>query len=181
MLNDRAIADRAAQGMITPFCDHKCRELGPSYGLGSAGYDCRLGDTLWIARPGAGIVDVADPRAIEEMFDPVKARSWVLMPGMFVLGATVEHFAIPRDLVGLCIGKSTLRRLGHVADMTPLEPGWHGNLVLELNFTLPRPVRIHAGMGIAQIMFDELSEHCVRDYGDLKGKYQGQTGVVGAR
>jgi dCTP deaminase len=116
-----------------------------------------------------------------ELFDVYEGDSWVLMPGMFVLMHTREYFRMPRDLQGQAAGKSTLRRLGKISDMTPLEPGWHGHLVVELNFTFPRPVRVHAGMGICQIVFHELAKACERDYVELGAKYHGQTGVTPAR
>jgi dCTP deaminase len=166
--------------MISPFVDTKMKENGPSYGLSSAGYDCRMANTIWIAKPSATIIDIKDldPRKIKELFDQSTGDSFILMPGMFVLVSTVEWFIIPRDIVGRCTGKSTLRRLGHINDLTPLECGWTGNLVVELNFIFPSPIKIYAGMGVAQISFDRLENPCQHDYADLGGKYQGQVGIV---
>jgi dCTP deaminase len=170
--------------MIEPFEPIKTRPEGttlPSHGLSSGGYDARMGRTLWIAKPGSEVIDLAHLPRMEELFEVHEADSFVLMPGMFVLLHTMEYFRIPRDITGTAAGKSTLRRLGKVSDMTPLEAGWHGNLVVELNFTFPRPIKVYAGMGICQVLFNRMEAPCRRDYVDLGAKYHGQTGVTPAR
>ena len=160
LLNDIEIEQYAIeQGMISPFVPSKVKDKGPSYGLSTAGYDCSLDAEFWLPKPSADVVDISTiTRAeMEDLFDKHISESFVLLPGMFVLLATREWFKIPRTIKGRCAGKSTLRRVGMISDITPLEPGWEGNLVLELNFTFPRPVRIHAGMGVCQVEFDTIN------------------------
>lgn len=178
-LSDKKLKEvQSKYNMISPFVDHKCRELGPSYGLSSAGYDCSLGNKIWIAKPSSGIVDVKSLPLAKDLFDEHEGDSFVIMPGMFVLGSTREHFKIPNHIIGKCYDKSTHRRLGKVSGATPLEPGWHGHLVIELNFLAPWPIRIHSGMGVCQIIFEEIEGKVETPYGN--NKYQGQTGITGA-
>ena len=105
----------------------------------------------------------------------------IIPPNGFVLGHTVEYFRIPRDIVVVCLGKSTYARLGLVVNVTPLEPEWEGQVVIEISNTTNRPVAIHAGEGIAQFLFMKGDAPCLLSYKDRAGKYQGQTGVQTAK
>jgi deoxycytidine triphosphate deaminase len=167
--------------MIEPFITEKRKDKGPSYGLSSAGYDAQLDNRFWIAKPGYEAIDIANPPPPEDIFEEHVGDSITLMPGMFVLLVTKEYFRIPQHIIGRCTGKSTLRRLGLINDMTPLEPGWEGRLVVELNFTFPRPVILHAGMGICQIVFEKMEAECRDDYAASGGKYMHQQGITAAK
>jgi dCTP deaminase len=184
VLPDFMICERVRrERLIEPFVAEQVRNKGPSSGLSPAGYDCTMAPEYWVAKPGSEVIDVRtlDKERMHEFFDIYEGPDFVVMPGMFLLLFTAEYFRMPRDLIGRCTGKSTLRRLGLLNDLTPLEPGWHGQLVVELNFTFPRPIRIHAGMGICQVVFDRLVAPCQADYVDRGGKYHLQTGVTTAR
>jgi dCTP deaminase len=180
LLNDIEIAQYVHKyRMISPFTSEKVKIYGPSYGLSSAGYDCSLDGEYWLPKPSADIVDLKTITKDEmlELFDKSRGPAFTLLPGMFVLLVTKEWFRIPRTIKGKCMGKSTLRRVGMISDITPLEPGWEGRLVLELNFTFPRPVRIHEGMGLCQVEFETINEPR-KDYAAGGGKYQGQIGIT---
>lgn len=179
MLCDWQIAELVRrQGMIEPAVLHQVREVEDesgtrrvvSYGLSSAGYDVRLGNTFLAPQ-----LQATDPHA-EQRYDTIDhdlgAPLW-LPAGHYVLGVTVERFAMPSNVVGVAVGKSTYARLGVIVNITPLEPGWCGYLTLEIHNASPRPVMVWPGEGIAQIMFHEISEPDV-SYADRAGKYQDQ-------
>lgn len=173
---------RGEAPLISPFVEGKIGDSGPSYGLSSHGYDCRLSGEFWIPRGGAKIVDLRRLPPDKELYEVVHAHEIVLPPGTFMLAVTMEWFRLPRWLKGTCYGKSTLRRLAVITDATPLEAGWEGNLVLEINSTFPRPVLYYAGMGICQVEFHTIEGGDVaQDYVERGGKYQGQSGVTPAR
>lgn len=166
------------RGMIEPAVLHQVREVEEnggtrrvvSYGLSSAGYDVRLGNTFLAPQ-----LQATDPHA-EQRYDAIDhdlgAPLW-LAAGHYVLGVTVERFAMPSNVVGVAVGKSTYARLGVIVNITPLEPGWRGFLTLEIHNASPRPVMVWPGEGIAQIMFHHISEPDV-SYADRAGKYQDQ-------
>lgn len=193
ILCDRDIARlcRGETPMISPFVDHQVRwdsvRNRPviSYGLSSAGYDIRLQPVFDIFS-----LDLALEHGITEI-DPLNfdrrclrriENDSVLLPsGSYLLGTTVEFFRMPRDVKGRCDGKSTQARAGIQINVTPAEPGWEGELTIEIGNGLPIPVRIHAFMGIAQLEFSRLANPPDVSYADRGGKYQGQRGITTAR
>ena len=169
------------RGMIEPAELRQVREVDGrrimSYGLSSAGYDVRLGSTF-LAPPLQADDPPADPHA-EQRYDVIKNGPGIplwLSAGHYVLGVTVERFAMPSNVVGVAVGKSTYARIGVIVNVTPLEPGWCGFLTLEIHNASPRPVMVWPGEGIAQIMFHRISEPDV-SYADRAGKYQNQPAV----
>ncbi len=171
-------------GMISPFVPHqrKTNQQGEkilSYGLSSFGYDARIGPEFQICtneNPG-----ILDPKADANFaWRSVKADTCILPPHGFALAHTVEYFKIPRDTLVVCLGKSTLARLGLIVNVTPLEPGWEGQVTIEISNTTPLPAKIYANEGICQFLFFRGS-NCSVSYKDKGGKYQGQTGVTRAR
>lgn len=150
----------------------------PSYGLSSHGYDIRLAPEFkMFSRANDGtVIDVLDFKE-EDIINTVYAESVVLPPGGLLLSRTVETFNIPRNVIGICQNKSTHARVGTFSLVTPLEPGWSGQLVVEITNTTNLPMRIHSGIGIAQIQF-YLGMDCNVSYSDRNGKYQNQTGIT---
>jgi dCTP deaminase len=165
------------QGMIEPFVDGQVREGVISYGLSSYGYDIRVTDEFKIfTNVHSAIVD---PKHFNpNSFVDFKGDICVIPPNSFVLSRTVEYFRIPRDVLTLCIGKSSYARCGLIVNVTPFEPEWHGFVTLEISNTTPLPARIYANEGIAQVLFFEGDEPCEVTYADRKGKYQGQQTIV---
>ncbi len=167
------------KGMIEPFVDRQVRE-GISYGLSSYGYDFRVADAFRVfTNHGTGVIDPKqfDPKAFEEL----QADQVVIPPNSFVLARSVEYFRIPRNVITVCYGKSTYARCGVVVNVTPFEPEWEGTATLEISNTAPRPARIYANEGIAQLLFLESDEVCAVSYADKKGKYQKQVDVTPPR
>lgn len=180
--------------MIEPFVPGKVSKLPDgqrvvSYGLSSFGYDARLSDKFKVFSKSSGLLRSIthvpiDPHALEDVgYDVVEAEedgSIVIPSGGFLLGSTIEYFKIPRNVVAICVGKSTIARMGVEVIVTPLEPGWEGNVVIEIVNHNPRPVKIYANEGIAQFMF-AMGDVPHMSYKDSGGKYQGQTGVQEAK
>jgi dCTP deaminase len=161
------------QGMIDPFVDGQIREGVISYGLSSYGYDIRVTNQFKIfTNVHSAIVD---PKHFNpNSFVDFEGDICVIPPNSFVLSRTVEYFRIPRDVLTICIGKSSYARCGLIVNVTPFEPEWHGYVTLEISNTTPLPARIYANEGIAQVLFFEGDEPCEVSYADRKGKYQGQ-------
>lgn len=163
-------------GMIEPFVDHQVRTGVISYGLSSYGYDIRVADEFKIfTNVFSAMVDPKD-------FDPksmvdFKGDVCVIPPNSFALGRTVEYFRIPRNVLTVCLGKSTYARCGIIVNVTPFEPEWEGYVTLEISNTTPLPAKIYANEGIAQVLFFEADEVCEISYADKKGKYQKQSGI----
>lgn len=179
ILNDLAIKARAEQGMIQPFVPHQVtatdRGKVVSFGLTSFGYDIRLGSTFVEYLPGHA---PADPKAPSTLHHTTyTSDAYTLKPGAFVLAHSAEHFSIPADIVGICVGKSTYARLGIHVLVTPLEPGWRGYLTLEIANLSNVAVKLYAGEGIAQIMFHQ-GDVPWTTYADRGGKYQDQAPTV---
>ncbi len=165
--------------MIEPFEPAQVRGPVISYGLSSYGYDIRLADEFKALADGGGMLD---PKALAaDTFVDLKARTFDLPPHAFVLGQTVEYFRIPRNVLTLCVGKSSYARCGVLVNVTPFEPGWEGHATLCITNLGPRPVRLHAEEGIAQVLFFESDEPCEVTYADKRGKYQAQQGITPAR
>jgi dCTP deaminase len=163
--------------MITPFVDGQVRDGVISYGVSSYGYDIRVADEYKIfTNVNSSIVD---PKHFDaSSFVDVKADICIIPPNSFALSRTVEHFKIPRNVLAICVGKSTYARCGLIVNITPLEPEWQGFLTLEISNTTPLPARIYSGEGIAQLLFLESDDPCETSYADKKGKYQNQVDVT---
>jgi dCTP deaminase len=176
--SDRWIRRMAVEkGMIKPFEDRQVRKGGISYGLSSYGYDIRIADEFKIfTNINTTIVDPKsfDPRS----FVDYQGEVAVIPPNSFALGRSVEYFKIPRNVLTICVGKSTYARCGIITNVTPFEPEWEGYVTLEISNTTPLPAKIYANEGIAQVLFFESDEACETSYADRQGKYQGQQGIV---
>jgi dCTP deaminase len=165
------------QSMITPFEEKQVRQGVISFGLSSYGYDVRIADEFKIFTNVFGAV--VDPKGFDpKSFVDFKGEVCIIPPNSFALGRTVEYFRIPRNVMTICVGKSTYARCGIITNVTPLEPGWEGHVTLEISNTTPLPAKIYANEGIAQILFFESDEECMVSYADKKGKYQSQQGVT---
>ena len=163
--------------MLEPFEEHLQRAGVISYGLSSMGYDIRVTDEFKIfTNVHQAIVDPKnfDPAS----FIDLKAPVCVVPPNSFALARTVEYFRIPRNIMTLCVGKSTYARCGIIVNVTPFEPGWEGHATLEISNTTPLPARIYSFEGIAQVLFFEAGSLPEVSYADRKGKYQGQQGIT---
>ncbi|MDD9901607.1 MAG: dCTP deaminase [Alphaproteobacteria bacterium] len=164
-------------GMITPFEEKQRREGVISYGLSSYGYDCRLSDEFMIFTN----VDnaIVDPKNFNDAsFVRRKTDVCVIPPNSFVLCRTVETFKVPRDVLVICLGKSTYARCGLIVNVTPLEPEWTGQVTLEISNTTPLPAKVYANEGIAQFLFLKGEGACEISYADKAGKYMDQAGVT---
>ncbi|MCG2725288.1 MAG: dCTP deaminase [Elusimicrobia bacterium] len=163
--------------MINPFVDKLVAENKISYGLSSYGYDIRVSDEYKVFTNIHN--SLIDPKSFDEKsFVNLKAPYCIVPPNSFALARTIEYFKIPRDVTGLCIGKSTYARCGIVVNITPLEAEWEGYLTIEISNTTPLPAKIYSNEGIAQLLFLGSEESCEISYKDRKGKYQKQIGVT---
>ena len=191
LLADAQIAElcTGAEKMIDPFEPRQVREWrgmpALSYGLSSAGYDIRLAREFRIFDPaksaGSGAA-VIDPKAMKpELFELVEADACTIPPHSYVLGASMETFRMPADVMGIVIGKSTLARCGIILNITPLEPGWKGVLTLEIGNATPMPVVLRAWEGVGQVLFVQTDRPPRGTYVDRAGKYQDQAGVTLAK
>jgi len=164
-------------GMIEPFVDEQVRAGVVSYGLSSYGYDIRVADEFKVfTNINTTVIDPKnfDPRS----FVDIKSDVCIVPPNSFALARTIEYFRIPRDVLTVCLGKSTYARCGIIVNVTPFEPEWEGFVTLEISNTTPLPAKIYANEGLAQVLFFQSDEPCERSYKDKKGKYQGQQGVT---
>jgi dCTP deaminase len=165
------------QGMIEPFADSQVRDGVISFGVSSYGYDIRVADEFKIfTNVYSAVVDPKnfDPNSMVDF----KGEICVIPPNSFALARTVEYFRIPRDVLTVCLGKSTYARCGIIVNVTPFEPEWEGYVTLEISNTTPLPARIYANEGIAQVLFFQADEVCEVSYADKKGKYQKQEAIV---
>jgi dCTP deaminase len=167
--------------MIEPFEPNQVREINGtrviSYGTSSYGYDIRCSDEFKLfTNINSSIVDPKnfDPQS----FVDIKGPSVVIPPNSFALARTVEYFRIPRNVLTICLGKSTYARCGIIVNVTPFEPEWEGYVTLEFSNTTPLPAKIYANEGVAQVIFFESDDECETSYKDRGGKYQGQQGVT---
>jgi dCTP deaminase len=163
--------------MIEPFVDSQVRNGVISYGVSSYGYDVRVADEFMIfTNVHSAIVD---PKNFDtkSMFE-FKGGVCVIPPNSFALARTVEYFRIPRNVLTVCLGKSTYARCGIIVNVTPFEPEWEGYVTLEISNTTPLPAKIYANEGLAQVLFFEADEECEISYADKKGKYQKQQSIV---
>jgi len=178
ILSDRWIRRMAQEkGMIEPFVDAQKREGVISYGLSSYGYDARVGTDFKIFTNVNS--SVVDPKNFDQQsFVDRNTDVCVIPPNSFALARTVEYFRIPRDVLVICLGKSTYARCGIIVNVTPLEPEWEGHVTLEFSNTTPLPAKIYANEGACQFLFLQGNEPCEVSYRDKAGKYQGQRGVT---
>ncbi len=180
--SDRWIRKMAQeQGLIEPFEPGQVREVNGerivSYGTSSYGYDVRCADEFKIFTNIESAF--VDPKAFDESsFVDKQSDVCVIPPNSFALARTIEYFRIPRNVLTICLGKSTYARCGIIVNVTPLEPEWEGNVTLEFSNTTPLPAKIYANEGVAQMLFFESDEECEISYKDKGGKYQGQKGVT---
>jgi dCTP deaminase len=163
--------------MIEPFVDKQVRQGVISYGVSSYGYDVRVANEFKIFTNVFSAT--VDPKnfATNSMVDFV-GDVCVVPPNSFALARTVEYFRIPRNVLTICLGKSTYARCGIIVNVTPYEPEWEGFVTLEISNTTPLPAKIYANEGLAQVLFFEADEECEISYADKKGKYQGQQSIV---
>lgn len=170
------------QGMIEPFVDGQIKKSdtgGPviSYGLSSYGYDLRVSNEFKVFTNVFG--SVVDPKQFDDRsFVDMETDVCVVPPNSFALARSVEYFRIPRDVLTICVGKSTYARCGIIVNVTPFEPEWEGHVTLEISNTTPLPARIYANEGLAQVVFFLGSETCETSYADRAGKYMRQRGIT---
>jgi dCTP deaminase len=180
--SDKWIRREAEKGMIEPFEAGQVRSNAAgekliSYGTSSYGYDVRCSDHFKIfTNINSAVVD---PKNFSEhSFVDFHGPVCIIPPNSFALAATVEYFRIPRNVLTVCLGKSTYARCGIIVNVTPLEPEWEGHVTLEFSNTTTLPAKIYANEGVAQMLFFESDEVCETSYADRSGKYQGQRGVT---
>jgi dCTP deaminase len=164
-------------GMIEPFEAGQVREGVISYGLSSYGYDIRVAPEFKVFTNVHNVV--VDPKDFDNRsFVDIHEETCIIPPNSFALARTTEYFRVPRDVLVVCVGKSTYARCGIIVNVTPLEPTWEGHLTLEISNTTPLPARIYANEGIAQLLFFQGDEEPEIAYADRAGKYQKQRGVT---
>ncbi len=176
--SDKWIRQMALEhGMIEPFVDRQVKEGKVSFGLSSYGYDLRVADEFKVFTNLYGAI--VDPKDFQSRaFVDIKGDTCIIPPNSFALAKSVEYFRIPRNVLTLCIGKSTYARCGIIVNVTPFEPGWEGIVTLEISNTTPCPAKIYAGEGLAQVLFLQADEACEVSYSDRKGKYMNQLEIT---
>ena len=165
--------------MIEPFADRQVRDGVISYGVSSYGYDMRVAPEFKIFTNVLSAV--VDPKRFDpKSFVEFKGDVCIVPPNSFALASSVEYFRIPRNVLTICVGKSTYARCGIIVNVTPFEPEWEGFVTLEISNTTPLPARIYANEGIAQVLFftADAGDECEVSYKDKKGKYQAQRGIT---
>jgi dCTP deaminase len=162
---------------IEPFAEGVARPGTISYGVTSYGYDVRVGRRFKVFTNAR--CAVVDPKNFDPAsFVDIEADYCLIPPNSFALAETVEYLEIPREIIAICVGKSTFARCGIIVNVTPLEPEWRGKITIEISNTTPLPAKIYAGEGIAQILFLRGDAVCQTSYADKKGKYQDQAGLT---
>lgn len=180
VLSDKQIRKRAFENdMISPFAE---ATKGISAGVSAYGYDARLGNKLYIFKNELSN-KVIDPKNFADGFyeEHISEEEFIIPPHGFALGKTFEYFKIPRDIMVLCVGKSTYARCGLIVNVTPLEPGWEGYVTLEFSNTTNYNVKIYPNEGICQFIFNKADSECEVSYNEKKGKYMNQKDIVTAR
>lgn len=178
--NDRWIKEMAKKGMIKPFNKEQIGKGVISYGISSYGYDMRIADEFKIFTNINNTI--VDPKNFNpDSFIDFRGDVCLVPPNSFILGRSVEYFRIPKEVLVICLGKSTYARCGMVVNVTPLEPEWEGYVTIEISNTTTLPAKIYANEGIAQLIFIQGSEICEKSYADKKGKYQAQKKITLAR
>ncbi len=176
--SDRWIREKSLnENMIKPFCEEQVGTDVVSYGVSSYGYDIRVGNEFKIFTNVSSTV--VDPKNFDEknVVDFI-GETCIVPPNSFALARTVEYFKIPKNVLAICLGKSTYARCGIIVNVTPFEPEFEGHITIEISNTTPLPAKIYANEGIAQVLFLEGDEQCETTYKDKKGKYQGQEGIT---
>jgi dCTP deaminase len=183
VLSDAAIRALAIeQGMIEPFVEGQIRTTEDgvraiSFGLSSYGYDLRVSDEFKVFTNVFNTV--VDPKHFDERsFVDLRTDVCIVPPNSFALARSVEYFRIPRDVLTICVGKSTYARCGIIVNVTPFEPQWEGHVTLEISNTTPLPAKIYANEGLAQVVFFRAESPCEVSYADRSGKYMGQRGIT---
>jgi dCTP deaminase len=179
--SDKWIIEQANNGMIQPFVStqvrHENKQKVISYGASSYGYDIRCSNEFKVFTNVYSTV--VDPKKFDSStFVDIVSDVCIIPPNSFALARTVEYFKIPRNVLTICVGKSTYARCGIIVNVTPFEPEWEGYVTLEFSNTTPLPAKIYAFEGCAQVLFFESDEQCITSYKDRNGKYQGQVGVT---
>jgi dCTP deaminase len=176
--SDRWIRRMALEhDMINPFSEKQVSKGVISFGVSSYGYDLRVADEFKIFTNVNSTV--VDPKNFDERaFVTTRSDVAIVPPNSFALARSVEYFKIPRDVLTICVGKSTYARCGIIVNVTPFEPEWEGFVTLEISNTTPLPAKIYANEGLCQILFFQGDEPCETSYADRKGKYQAQKGIV---
>lgn len=180
--SDRWIREMALKHkMIEPFVDSQVKETKGqklvSFGLSSYGYDLRVAEDFKVFTNVHNVI--VDPKDFKsDSFVDIKGPTCIIPPNSFALARSVEYFKIPRNVLTLCIGKSTYARCGIIVNVTPFEPEWEGYVTLEISNTTPLPAKIYAGEGLAQVLFFVADEPCETSYADRKGKYMHQTEIT---
>ena len=169
------------EGMIEPFVDHQVREAKGtrilSYGLSSYGYDLRIGKHFKVFTNVYN--SVVDPKNFQEdSFVDIEGESCIIPPNSFALAVSIEYFRVPRNILTICLGKSTYARCGIIVNVTPFEPEWEGYVTIEISNTTPLPAIVYANEGIAQVLFLEAKQVCEVSYADKQGKYMKQQGIT---
>ena len=169
-------------GMIEPFAEAQVRQAPDgrraiSHGVSSYGYDLRVSDEFKVFTNVFNTV--VDPKAFDDKsFVDMKTDVCIVPPNSFALARSIEYFRIPRNILTVCLGKSTYARCGIIVNVTPFEPEWEGHVTLEISNTTPLPAKIYANEGLAQVLFFEAEEICEVSYADRGGKYMKQTGIT---
>lgn len=170
------------QGLIEPFIDKQVRHLecgtkAVSFGLSSYGYDIRVSEEFKVFTNLYNTI--VDPKDFQKnAFVDICTKECIIPPNSFALARSVEYFRIPRNVLTVCLGKSTYARCGIIVNVTPFEPEWEGHVTLEISNTTPLPAKIYANEGIAQVIFFESTGNCETSYRDRGGKYMNQRGIV---
>ena len=165
------------ESMIKPFVENNIRKDVISYGLSSYGYDIRVSDEYKIFTNINN--SVIDPKKFDDKsFINFKGDICVVPANSFALARSIEYFKIPRNVLTICLGKSTYARCGIIVNVTPFEPEWEGYVTLEISNTTPLPAKIYSNEGLCQVIFFESDENCEVSYKDKSGKYQKQTGIT---
>ena len=164
-------------GMIEPFESAQSREGKISYGLSSFGYDIRVSHEYKIFTNINN--SIVDPKNFDEnSFIDFTGEICIVPPNSFALARSIEYFRIPRDVLTICVGKSTYARCGIIVNVTPFEPEWEGYVTLEISNTTPLPAKIYSNEGLCQVLFFQSDENCRISYKDKSGKYQNQSGIT---
>jgi len=163
--------------MINPFSPKQVKFGKISYGLSSYGYDLRVSDEYKIFTNLNN--SLVDPKNFDKnSFVDFKGQSCIIPPNSFALARSIEYFKIPRNILTICVGKSTYARCGIIVNVTPFEPEWEGHVTLEISNTTPLPAKIYSNEGLCQVLFFESDEDCKISYKDKNGKYQDQKGIT---
>jgi dCTP deaminase len=171
------------EGMIEPFQDGQCRQISGtdcqaiSFGVSSYGYDLRVSNEFKVFTNVYS--SVVDPKNFcEKSFVDIETDECLIPPNSFALARSIEYFRIPRNILTVCLGKSTYARCGIIVNVTPFEPEWEGHVTIEISNTTPLPAKVYANEGIAQVIFFEAAEACKTSYAERQGKYMKQRGIT---